>query len=172
MISGIYKITNENGGVWYEAADDVSKTVSHRRRQILDDELDIPELEGAGPFTVEELYVSDIEPCKVIVELLIATQHALGRSLNRPGKKIIKLSAAQIKLFTTKQEIQMSEGTKRKISKTMKGKPMSAATKQKISVALKKPKRKATCPHCNLTGGSNAMKRYHFDNCKEKTNEL
>ena len=24
------------------------------------------------------------------------------------------------------------------------------------------------CPHCNKAGGSNAMKRYHFDNCKLK----
>ena len=30
------------------------------------------------------------------------------------------------------------------------------------------PKSKVTCPHCNLEGGSSAMKRWHFDNCKEK----
>jgi hypothetical protein len=24
-----------------------------------------------------------------------------------------------------------------------------------------------TCPHCNLTGRHNAMKRWHFDNCKD-----
>ncbi len=24
------------------------------------------------------------------------------------------------------------------------------------------------CPHCKKTGGSNSMKRYHFDNCKNK----
>ena len=24
------------------------------------------------------------------------------------------------------------------------------------------------CPHCKKTGGSNAMKKYHFDNCKSK----
>ena len=28
-----------------------------------------------------------------------------------------------------------------------------------------------TCPHCNLTGRACNMKRYHFDNCKRKTNE-
>jgi hypothetical protein len=27
------------------------------------------------------------------------------------------------------------------------------------------PKPTLTCPHCQLSGGSNAMKRYHFDNC-------
>ena len=24
------------------------------------------------------------------------------------------------------------------------------------------------CPHCNKNGGSNSMKRYHFDNCKSR----
>ena len=31
-----------------------------------------------------------------------------------------------------------------------------------------KPPLKATCPHCNKTGGANIMKRWHFDNCKFK----
>ena len=30
------------------------------------------------------------------------------------------------------------------------------------------PKPQITCPCCGLTGGSNAMKRYHFDNCHHK----
>jgi len=33
---------------------------------------------------------------------------------------------------------------------------------------LRKPKSKLTCPHCNLSGGSSQMKRWHFDNCKSK----
>jgi hypothetical protein len=28
------------------------------------------------------------------------------------------------------------------------------------------PKEKITCPYCDKTGGSNAMRRYHFDNCR------
>ena len=31
------------------------------------------------------------------------------------------------------------------------------------------PRPKIKCPHCNLEGGSNAMKRYHFDNCSHNT---
>jgi hypothetical protein len=27
---------------------------------------------------------------------------------------------------------------------------------------------KVKCPHCNKIGGRNQMKRYHYDNCKEK----
>lgn len=30
------------------------------------------------------------------------------------------------------------------------------------------PKYKLICPHCELEGGFNAMKRYHFDNCRHK----
>ena len=29
-------------------------------------------------------------------------------------------------------------------------------------------KHKTTCPHCDLEGGFNAMKRYHFDNCRQR----
>jgi hypothetical protein len=29
------------------------------------------------------------------------------------------------------------------------------------------PKYKVICPHCGLEGGFNAMKRYHFDNCRQ-----
>ena len=45
-----------------------------------------------------------------------------------------------------------------------KGKSKSEEHKQK----LKKPKVKIICPHCGKEGGSNALKRYHFENCKQK----
>jgi predicted GIY-YIG superfamily endonuclease len=31
------------------------------------------------------------------------------------------------------------------------------------------PISKSTCPHCGKFGGNNNMKRYHYDNCKEKS---
>ena len=51
----------------------------------------------------------------------------------------------------------LSEDTRRKMSK-----PKSEETKLK----MRKPKSLATCPHCNRTGGSQNMKRWHFNNCK------
>jgi hypothetical protein len=42
--------------------------------------------------------------------------------------------------------------------------PKSEYTKQQ----MRKPKEKATCPHCGLTGGINQLKRWHFNNCKTK----
>ena len=65
-----------------------------------------------------------------------------------------------------------SEETKQKISEAKKGKTLSEEHKAKLSEAKKGkaigPQPKATCPHCGLTGGSRAMKRWHFANCKHR----
>jgi hypothetical protein len=72
-------------------------------------------------------------------------------------------------------------------AKKLSGKPKSELHKNKISNALKGRKREpfteswkealkeakrnqpfVTCPHCDLYGKGPNMKRYHFDNCKEK----
>jgi len=47
--------------------------------------------------------------------------------------------------------------------------PRSPTACAKHSATIKGiPKPKLTCPHCGLTGGTPQMKRYHFDNCKQK----
>jgi hypothetical protein len=69
-----------------------------------------------------------------------------------------------------------AQAIKDKISKTRlalglgnKGVPRPDAIRLKISASNKgKPKEQVTCPHCNLTGGLGAMKRWHFDNCSQK----
>lgn len=76
------------------------------------------------------------------------------------------------------------EETKRKISETTKGKKLSEETKRRMSVAKKgkklgplseERKRKlrepVTCPYCQKTGGTIVMRRWHFDNCKQKRTE-
>lgn len=40
-----------------------------------------------------------------------------------------------------------------------------------ISAKFKTPKEVVTCPHCNKSGGKPVMVRYHFDNCKLKSNK-
>ena len=49
-------------------------------------------------------------------------------------------------------------------------KKMSTALKEyyKINPKGKDSQLKIRCPHCNLEGGSHAMKRWHFDNCKKQ----
>jgi group I intron endonuclease len=53
----------------------------------------------------------------------------------------------------------------RKISSKLK----SDEHKKNISESLKKlgKQRKVECPHCQKSGGERAMKRHHFNNCKE-----
>jgi hypothetical protein len=61
------------------------------------------------------------------------------------GKKRIKISVA-------KKGVKLSEEHKLKISNSQSGVPF----------------KKITCPYCNKIGGSPGIKRYHFDNCKNK----
>jgi hypothetical protein len=49
----------------------------------------------------------------------------------------------------------------------MYGKIHSSETRKKISEAAKN-RPKVTCHHCGKTGVNGNMKRYHFDNCKQK----
>lgn len=50
-----------------------------------------------------------------------------------------------------------------------KGNKVSAETAGKISAKLKGIKRpRGICPHCNTEGAISLLKRWHFDNCKEK----
>ena len=78
----------------------------------------------------------------------------------------------------------MSDEQKKKISQSLKGNILPEQTKSKISESLtgrelsekhKENLRKValyrpiiTCPHCGKSGSANNMKRYHFDNCRNK----
>ena len=166
---GIYKIVDENNNVYYEVVENVSQAVLQRRRQILSDELDISQLNGLKDLTVEEVYIAEAQMCKAMLELLVATQTALGRSLNEPVEKIIKLTPEQKILFTTKEERGMSQEQKEKISKKLKGTKKSEETRRKISAKMKgKTHPTVKCPHCGKEGRGGAMKRYHFNNCAHR----
>jgi hypothetical protein len=84
----------------------------------------------------------------------------------------------------------VSDETKKKLSEAGKGRipwnkgkdaynkgiKLSDEQKEKLkkpkksSINMQKPKNKTTCPHCNLIGSINNLKRYHFDNCKNIKN--
>ena len=69
-----------------------------------------------------------------------------------------------------------SEETKRKISKSLKGRPspmkgktQSAESRAKMSEQRKGiPKPKVECSHCKKMVAINTAKRWHFDNCRDK----
>jgi len=61
-----------------------------------------------------------------------------------------------------------SEEHKKKLSLALKNRIFTEEHKRKIGDAQKGiPHPKITCPHCSKTGGSSAMKYWHFDNCRE-----
>lgn len=71
------------------------------------------------------------------------------------------------KISTANQGRKRSEEAKKKMSDAKIGKPgpkHSEETKQR----LKSPKPIAQCPHCKMSGGLPQMRRWHFNNCKNK----
>lgn len=55
------------------------------------------------------------------------------------------------------------------VSQSLSGRIISDDTRLKMSKSKTGlTHRSITCPHCQKTGGENAMRRYHFDNCKLK----
>lgn len=57
-------------------------------------------------------------------------------------------------------------------SEFMRGRKHTEEWKQALSLRLSGvltgPQPKILCPHCQKLGGARLMKRYHFENCKEK----
>ena len=100
------------------------------------------------------------------VPAIFSEEHKRKLSEAGKGKKMSK--EARKKMSEVKKGIKRSEEVRRKLSEVFKGVPKAEAHRHKIAEALKGiPHPKVECPHCNKTGGAPAMKRWHFDNCKE-----
>jgi group I intron endonuclease len=64
-----------------------------------------------------------------------------------------------------------TEDVKEKLREANLGKKASDETRARMSRMRKgKTQQVISCPHCPKTGGNSAMKRYHFDRCKQKDN--
>lgn len=65
----------------------------------------------------------------------------------------------------------LTEDTKQKIRNALLGTKQSEETKEKRSAAMRGRTYEETiiCPHCKTEGRSNAMKRWHFDRCKQSS---
>ena len=94
-----------------------------------------------------------------------------GDSLSQhPDLESIK---EKIRIARSKQKINHSAETRKKISDAQKGplaywygKTRPVELNKKVSDKVKGiPKKTITCPHCNKSGGEPQMKRWHFDNC-------
>lgn len=84
------------------------------------------------------------------------------------GKKCPKISVA----LTGKIQAEVSNQKRSNALAGIVRGPQSADHIAKLS-AIRKGKKTGprpitTCPHCNKSGGSQGMSRYHFDNCKNR----
>lgn len=74
------------------------------------------------------------------------------KGIPRAKETVAKMLATKIKNGSTRKGCSFSDTHKKNISKSCMGRQMP----------------KVTCPHCNKTGDIGNMKRWHFDNCKDK----
>lgn len=106
----------------------------------------------------------------------LTLEHRMAISAGNKGK--IKSDETRLKLsiaHSGKTHQPMSAETKMKISATTKGtnNPMhkkgghSEESKKKMSVSARM-REQITCPYCRKSGSNNAMKQWHFNNCKLK----
>lgn len=66
---------------------------------------------------------------------------------------------------------EMTDEIRAKISQSLLGRKLPREMAERMSQSRKGvPQRTTTCPHCGVTGGIPAMKRWHFDNCKGENN--
>lgn len=87
------------------------------------------------------------------------------------GKKLSEESRK--KLSEYKKGKRLSDEHKRKVSESLKGRKVTEETKMKLSKKQKGIReQKLECPHCKLVGGATNMKRYHFDNCNKKSQDI
>ncbi len=108
---------------------------------------------------------------------LLTEQHKEKISNSSKGKKIS--NEQKIKISKTLSGRKLTDEHKNNISKKMKGKfvgeqnpkfgkKLSDETKEKISLKSKNRK-KMLCPHCGRYIDITVINRYHFDNCKLKS---
>jgi hypothetical protein len=95
-----------------------------------------------------------------------------GKKLSDSHKLQLSIAARNRTNEVWNKGIPCHESTKKKLSERWKGTTRSLEDRKKISAGQLGKKRKIiTCPHCNKSGGNNAMKIWHFDKCKLKNNE-
>jgi hypothetical protein len=97
-----------------------------------------------------------------------------GRELSTETRA--KLSAAKMGEKNPSYGKSPSKETRAKLSAALKGeknpnygKSPSKETRAKQSAAKKgKKQKRVDCPHCGKEGGAATMKRWHFNNCKQR----
>ena len=150
-----------------------------------DDPINIVRLTAEEHYVAHQLVVK-IYPTNVsLVNAAMAmTKHTSNRRMNNKlfgwlRRRSSKLTTGIPKSEETKQKMRKpkSETHRLNISRTQflnggnGSSEHSVETKKKIKAWTDENtafRIKVTCPHCNMTGGQGPMRRWHFDNCKNK----
>ena len=94
-------------------------------------------------------------------------------------EKLRKIALAHVITEETREKCASNSWAKRDpeahrdhVSKINKGIPKTQEHKEKLRQRNLGIRHKiVTCPHCGKTGGERAIKRWHFDNCKNNASE-
>jgi len=96
------------------------------------------------------------------------TKEKISKNHSKYWTDKTRSDVTKLKMSEARLGIKLSDETKLKMSKSRIGKTHTDESKLK----MQKPKSKIECPYCSKVGGSNAMKRWHFDNCKNQIKKL
>lgn len=87
----------------------------------------------------------------------------ISNSLRGKTRSPEAIEKTKLKHMGTKR----SQESRQRMSKAQQGSSRSDEAKKNMSLgALSRPK--VSCPHCSKFGDVSMMKRWHFDNCREK----
>lgn len=93
----------------------------------------------------------------------------IKRKMSEARKGMKQPENVRKKISESHKGIKHSKETKKRLSEIRRGRKLSVQTKEKISKSNKGTKHLIVkCPYCGNEGGITGMKRWHFENCKEK----
>ena len=173
--SGVYRITNtENGKRYYGSSKKLRKRWNDHKSMMRRGEHGNPGIKedvaihGEAAFDFQVLCYCKPEERKRLEGVLIDQNYGKDCYNDTKGDGA-KGEETKAKLSAAHTGKILSEDHKAKIGAAHTGKTQSEETKAKKSAANKgKTFRKVSCPHCGLTGGVNAMNRWHFANCAHR----
>lgn len=181
----VYKIVNEINGKIY-----IGK---HQTEDLYDDYMGSGKLisasirkYGIDNFKKEILFVFETEiemeekEIEIVNEEFVMREDTYNIALGGQGGKIfphkytldlskeekIRRGLHSIAIHTGSKR---SEKTKEQMRKSQLGKTKSESTKSKISETVKKSIPMYVCDVCNKEGRGGGMKRFHFENCKYRS---
>ena len=195
-MTGIYKITNSKGRVYIGQAVSLQKRKTQYQRYDCKNQPRL--YNSLVKYGFSEHIFEIVEECKLEELNIRERHwqdfyNVLGKSgLNCKLQSTLETKAVYSKESREKQS-KSHTGEKQEASRVEKraaankGKKRTDEQKERISVALqgipkteahkaalrvpkkqKQPYTREVCPHCQIEGGINVMKRWHFEKCKEK----